>query len=302
MEISELNKIFHLKAKLFLNIFLLFINKYIFLDKQLYMKLKHSIMPKFATIVFKTASVFAGITFLLLLSSILFSFNPSINIRNKHFGIVGYEKGYIPTNFSSYKSFPDMSIKRTVKDSEFIIDHKSYTYTTTTQLDIPVIKSDTISTVYKDLGKNNLQVSGIIIEKGKLLIKPESLLQRLLLSIPLLLILLLVSFCCWQLSVFISNISKGNSFNLTNFKKLNKIGYTIIISYAGLLLFDTAINSNIRVFLRSSLKDFWTPFEYNFKIDAKLDIVWLVVGVLFIILATAFKSGHKLQQEQDLTV
>lgn len=268
------------------------------------MKLKHSIIPKLATIVFKTASVFAGITFLLLLSSILFSFNPSINIRNKHFGIVGYEKGYIPANFSSYKSFPGMSIKRTVKDSEFIIDHKSYTYTTTTQLDIPVIKSDTISTVYKDLGKNNLQVSGIIIEKGKLLIKPESLLQRLLLSVPLLLILLLVSYCCWQLSAFINNICRGNSFNLTNFQKLNKIGYAMIISYAGLLLFDTAINSksNIKVFLESSLKDFWTPFEYNFKIDAKLDIVWLVAGVLFIILATAFKSGHKLQQEQDLTV
>lgn len=265
------------------------------------MKLRHSILPKLATIVFKIASVFAGITFLLLLSSILFSYNPSISIRNKYFGIAGYEKGFVPVSFTSYKGFPDISIKRKT-DYGVFIDYKSYTNIHTTVLDKKAIQNDTITTIYKDLGRNNFQVSGMIIEKGKILIKPESLLQRLLLSVPLLLILLLVSFCCWQLSVFISNISKGNSFNLTNFQKLNKIGYTIIISYAGLLLFDTTINSNIRVFLRSSLKDFWTPFEYNFKIDAKLDIVWLVVGVLFIILATAFKSGHKLQQEQDLTV
>lgn len=267
------------------------------------MKAIQSLIPRIATLIFHMASIIAGLIFLILITSILFNFNPILNIKNKHLGISGYDKGFIPASFSSYKSLTDMSIKRKT-DSDSFIDYKSYTTTTTTQLNIPVIQSDTITTVYKDMSRNNFQVSGLIIEKGKILIKPTSMKQKLILSTPLLLILLMIFYGSRQIAIFLNNISKGNSFNLTNFQRLNKAGFAVIASYLFLFIYDAVINSTskITVFLESSLKDFWSPFEYNFRIDSKMDVIWLMVGVFFIILASAFKSGYKLQQEQDLTV
>ena len=196
-----------------------------------------------------------------------------------------------------------MSTKRKTASNSYI-DYKSYTTNSTTQLDIPVIQSDTITTIYKDIGKNNYQISGIIIEKGKILIKPTTMKHKFLLSIPLLLILILIFNCSRQIALFINNISKGNSFSPTNFQRMNNSGYAIIITYILLFVYDLIINSksSISVFLESSLKDFWSPFNYNFRIDSKMDVFWLFVGVFFIILASAFKSGYNLQQDQDLTV
>jgi hypothetical protein len=91
------------------------------------------------------------------------------------------------------------------------------------------------------------------------------------------------------------SIATGTPFTRANIKRLYIAGWTMI----GGALLTSLIPWIIELFLRSKLPDeIYFPFLLSLT-DAK---PWLIAGVVVLLVASAFKRGYKLQQDQDLTI
>jgi len=90
-------------------------------------------------------------------------------------------------------------------------------------------------------------------------------------------------------------IATGRCFVIQNIRNLRLAGWALIIT--------TLLPPVIALFLRLLLGN-RLPEEIYFPARLFLNDQkgWLIAGVIFLLLSSAFKSGYKLQQEQDLTI
>lgn len=248
-------------------------------------------------------SLVSGITFLLLLASLIFSFNPWIKTKNGGFGITGYDKESIPLNYESNSNLPDTSIYYKTKHGSGLFI-KSYLRSVRAEPQDSITYADTITTKYNDYEENKFEITGVIFQKGKILIKPRNIKEKIILSIPMLLILGLVCYGCWQIAKFLNYIVHGMPFASSNFHILLKVGWSIVLVFLTLFFYDLIISSksSIRLSFYSTIPNFRSPFSQGIQIKTRPNVSWLIIGCFLIILALAFKKGTKIQQEQDLTV
>ena len=121
--------------------------------------------------------------------------------------------------------------------------------------------------------------------------------------LPTIFLLLLMPYCFWQFALFLQSIQRGSSFDLSNYKRLRNIGLALLCYNLLLIVFDHYFSHfTILISFVSSKPDFRNPFYISGNPDLDYGISYFLAGCAFLILASAFKKGHQLQQEQDLTI
>ncbi|MES2004644.1 MAG: DUF2975 domain-containing protein [Bacteroidota bacterium] len=265
------------------------------------------------------ASILCAIMSLLMTCHIFFDFTLSDKLGNLS---MEYKKGIaVPVKFHSSPG-GDTSIlfraKRN-KDTTFFKvvrpDLNGNWGWIQEDFDIPLLSTDsvfyrdTIFSVYRTVNtsppwKDNWKsVSKLNFENGTAYIKPSSFYNRGLLLVPQVLFFMLLSYFCWQLAFFLDNIQRGQMFSFSNYARIRNLGISILI-YQILLFIIYLLENSYRITIdyESTIPNYRTPIHMDAEPDYHLGWSYLITGCILLIIAKAFYKGHKLQQEQDLTV
>ena len=150
----------------------------------------------------------------------------------------------------------------------------------------------------------DFKVSSANLTTAVFYVQPNKFWDRILLSIPRILPLLLIAFCAWQLLQLIRAIDSGTSFTQSSPKRIAGIGWAIL--FTGLILFILDILQNslasISLSFSSTIPNYRVPFDATAYKEGFPIFNWLVIGAIILIVAKAFKYGNQLQKYEDLTV
>ena len=106
----------------------------------------------------------------------------------------------------------------------------------------------------------------------------------------------LFAFIIWSLWGFVYEIRKANFFTSNNVKALNRVGVSLILLEV-IEWFNQLIGSYY--FRKIVLGEQSARFSVNFLPDLGS---YVVIGFLVLLIATAFKEGLKLKEDQELTI
>jgi Protein of unknown function (DUF2975) len=126
---------------------------------------------------------------------------------------------------------------------------------------------------------------------------------RVLLLSPLILFFSLIAFCAWQIARLLNDILAGNEFGNGNYTRLRNIGWGVIAYQLFLFLLQLAVENQV-VFITfySTIPNYRSPVDLVARPQIDCSFTWMIGGIILLILAYAFKKGHQLQLEQDLTI
>lgn len=244
---------------------------------------------------FLIVSVVSGIFCLVLTGSLVFGYNPYYISQsgNITLGFTDFKKG-IPVTLDFDNGFVNGDIQDIGNDS--IISRN------TTRLVYEVTAKSELDN--QEVGINKMEIfGGLKLTSGTIHIKPDSLRSRGILILPLILLLLISSFCLWQLGMFLHYIQSGESFDLSNYKRIKNIGLGLLVYNFLLWGLDMLFpHFSVVTNFESTAPGFRSPVVLAGQPALEYGLNWFLAGCLFLILASAFKKGHQLQKEQDLTI
>ena len=176
-----------------------------------------------------------------------------------------------------------------------------------------IIKADTFSVV---LEKNNwdqvglenkqrdAQLSELSFPTFTLFIKPNTKLQVFIFLLPAIIGYLIYAYVANQFAKFLHYIQIKETFNYINFKRLNNIGFSIIISTLFIYIYSFIVyRYNVSISFQSTLSKWHGSMFYLSGSPTSSGLgYYFLFGCVCIVIAKAFKRGFELQQEQDLTV
>jgi len=168
--------------------------------------------------------------------------------------------------------------------------------------------SDKIVSDFKVLNErsasNDIKLSGAKLNAAVFYLQPAKILDRLVLSLPGILTLLLIAFCSWQLLRIVNAIHSGNSFNQSSVKKIAGIGWAILVTFLLLFILDSLQNSVASVSLdfSSTIPNYRMPFQATAYKKSFSHWDWLIGGAIILLVAKAFRYGNQLQKQEDLTI
>jgi|GEM_PF-1542769 len=270
---------------------------------------------------FFVASVITGILGLILIGSLIFGYQPYYKSKLTNpsftFSFTDFVKG-IPLNLEFSDEILDTNINVQTKRSGISGSDtraiKKYLEKLTTNDYDQIVFADTIKLDYtisdwRDMKLVNFDskifdVTGNLkLKNGVVHIQPKTLKERSILVLPLIFLLLLMSYCFWQFALFLQYIQSGSSFDVSNYNRLRNVGLALL-SYNFLLIIFSHYFSHFSILISftSSKPDFRSPFHLSGTPDLDYEISYALAGFVFLILASAFKKGNQLQQENDLTI
>ncbi len=147
------------------------------------------------------------------------------------------------------------------------------------------------------------EVTNFFIKTFTVKVKPTSALQRFKLLIPGLLICLFLSYALWNLARFLQDVQHGYIFNPLNYKRLRNIGISFLLLGLIMLIFDFFLaNFSVGINFESTIKNWRSPFYASGSLENNFSFSYLAIGLIFLILSSAFNQGNTLQQDKDLTI
>ena len=268
---------------------------------------------------FFIVNVLSAIFSLILIGSLFFGYHPYYKTKSGWaFGFADFEKG-IPVDIKFNGSLPDTMINLQTKTggisggegtkiiNEYIENLKSKGDTT-------IIKADSITLGYEvndwsdwnNIKRNSKEfgiIRGMKFNSGSVHIEPVTFRGRFIFQFPIILLLLLMSYGFWQFAMFLQYIQSDSSFDPSNYKRLRNIGLALLWYNLILLVLDHYFYRLTFIIHRSSTKmEYGSYLTFSANPDLPYGLSYFLAGAIFLILATAFKKGHQLQQEQDLTI
>jgi hypothetical protein len=277
------------------------------------MKFINWIINRYLLAFLMLSSLLCGIAATILLCAALFNFNPYYEARNKKGGWTfgtDYRKGIPVTISVNACSLFDTSFFLTSSSHNGFYSNRTDLQNTVNQIKDSSQKINTVYTNYNTSYENgnyitsiNNGINGFHIPNFIVNIKPTSKFHRCLLILPNIFILLISSFSFWQICKFLQSIQLQKSFNSSNHKKLKNIGIVLIAYQLIIYIFDLFFNHyNVSVNFASTTPNWNSPMNLAGQPESHSSIWYIVIAGIFLIVAEAFKKGHNLQQEQDLTV
>jgi len=242
----------------------------------------------------KTLQWLLGITllgngFILLYSLIgisIFSWNSDQPAKEVKEGVVYWKYEY------------KISLKDYALGKEYKLDSLSKKTLITNYINLksakPVYSENAESFILKDQQKLSLgniaQQDGIRIP----LSESQYLGFKTLNILVLIIALVLLSFFTLILFRFNKEVGKGDFFITANIKRLKWLGMLIIVSFFSFHM----LNWCIRLFITKSL--LITGIQYNQSFS--LFPFELIIGLMLLVIATAFEKGKELKEDQQLTI
>lgn len=246
------------------------------------------------------------------------SFHPYIKTGSGSvFGFTDYEKG-IPFTTEGADRIPDTSLRLdyrlkgggtsslyTSRDGHGVNDEISREVIERHKEDT-LVAADTITASYywRYNDKPDPDVRGAEITSIRFFLWPRSLGRRLLLFLPVLVNLLALAYCSWQLSYLMELIVRGEAFRRRGSKRLARVAYTILLVQLFHLLYEFSgvYYSSIRIDFNANVKGFRMPVGLGGHSGSAIDLQWLLAGCILLIIAKGFERGDRLQENEDLTV
>lgn len=203
--------------------------------------------------------------------------------------IAGIIEPHLPDKHPFMKGLKQQQEKRTGKKIDRL---NSWSYPIDTFVFNPIITFRNIKPTYA-----NVEV------------KASSKRDRILLSIPEWINRLLTFLMMYQLLKILGNVTKNVIFDVKNIRRIQFIGF-IMIGFFLKTFFSTyfyhayvlsGFHTDLFHIPSANYRDYQN-ININFNVMEELKFINLYVGLITLILATIFKRGLALQQEQDLTV
>lgn len=262
-----------------------------------------------------------GIFSIVLIVSVFLGYPAYDDANTSHwsFGMKEFEKG-IPVDFKFTNSIEDTTITIQTKigsiggsDKHAIQEYLNQQLAITGN---QIVDVDTLTLRYevfdwRNMRNENLKLKknlfdikgGLKLNNETIYLQPGNLQERLILMFPIILLLFLMSYCGWQFAMFLQYIQSGSSFDQSNYKRLRNIGLALFY-YNFLLLFFNLYFLRFTVAIRfeSNKPGFKSPLNISGNPDLHYGYLYFMAGCIFLVLASAFKKGHQLQKEQDLTI
>ncbi len=150
----------------------------------------------------------------------------------------------------------------------------------------------------------DIKLSGAKLNTVVFYLQPRKFWDRLLLSLPGILTLLLVAFCSWQLLRIIAAIRSGSSFNESSAKRIAAIGWAIVFTVLLFFIVD-AVQTNvvaISMNFTSTIPNYRMPFQATAYKEGFSHLDWLIGGAIILLISKAFSYGNQLQKYEDQTI
>jgi hypothetical protein len=270
---------------------------------------------KIDPIIFRVARIGLAISMIVCLLSaivsiITLSFNLSGEIwvsKNTAIRLSEFGPG-IPFHATLGAAIPDSSIVSEKAGARSLHNYYSEDHTTKQAVLDSADYSDKILSDFKVLNgrssSEDIRLSGGNLNTAVFYIQSGKLWDRLVLSIPRILPLLLIAFCSWQLLLLVSAIHSGTSFTQSSPKRIASIGWAILITALLLFIFYLLQNSVDAISLNfsSTIPNYRMPFDATAYKENFSQWGWFIGGAIILLVAKAFSYGNQLQKYEDLTV
>jgi hypothetical protein len=150
----------------------------------------------------------------------------------------------------------------------------------------------------------DIKLGGAKLNTAVFYLQPRKFGDRLVLSLPRILTLLLVAFCSWQLFRLISAIHSGSSFTQSSPKRIASIGWAVLVTATSLFILDSLQNSVdfISLDFSSTIPNYRMPFQTTAYKDGFSQWHWLIGGAIILLVAKAFGYGNQLQKQENSTI
>jgi hypothetical protein len=151
----------------------------------------------------------------------------------------------------------------------------------------------------KDIRSIGARLDGVVVY-----LQPNRFRDKMVLSLPRILPLLLIAFCSWQLLQLVRAIHSGVSFTQSSPKRIASIGWAILLTALLLFILDLLQNSVTTIWLNfsSTIPKYRMPFEVSAYKEGFSELEWLFAGAIILLVAKAFSYGNQLQKYEDQTI
>ena len=151
----------------------------------------------------------------------------------------------------------------------------------------------------KDIRPLGARLDGVVVY-----LQPSKFGDKMLLSLPRILPLLLIAFCSWQLLQLVRAIHSGVSFTQSSPKRIATIGWAILFTALLLFILDLLQNSVTTIWLNftSTIPKYRLPFQLSVYKGGFSQLEWLFAGAIILLVAKAFRHGNQLQKYEDETI
>ena len=168
--------------------------------------------------------------------------------------------------------------------------------------------SDKISSdfrIYNNRAESNdIKLLGVKLNKAIFYLQPKKFRDRLVLSLPRILPLLLIAFCSWQLLQLVRAIHSGSAFTQSSPQRIARIGWAMLVT-ALLLFVLNLLQSNVNTIFfdfSSTIPNYRMPFELTAHKEGFSELEWVFAGAVILLVAKAFSYGNQLQKYEDSTI
>jgi hypothetical protein len=276
-------------------------------------------LDNFIVGLFSLGSIIITLFCLILLGAMLFGYNPYYQNKSTGsvFGFTNFVEG-IPIKIEFNNAVPDTAINiYTARQSALLgADGKfarKFVDSISASGQDSIVSSDTLTLRYElDNGQvkpagsasEQLRVAGSMnLRSGQLYMLASTKFQRGMLIMPILFFLCLIAYCFWQFSRFIHLIQSGHAFHRLNHTRIRNIGFALIAYNFLLLVLDkTFYQFGLLVSFESNGGSPGGSHTLSARPDLDYGFSYFISGCIFLIVASAFKRGYQLQQEQALTI
>jgi hypothetical protein len=226
--------------------------------------------------------------------------------KNRWIQLSDFSRG-IPCRVRFSAEFPDSTVLKKGRHST-LVENFDYDYRPPAEVFQDSIEYSnriaTVFTVYDRKGRIKEMRPNGKIESAVFYLNPTGSWDKFVLSVPRILPMLLLAFCCWQLYRILAAIYSGNSFIRASAKRMASIGWAILAVDLVFLVFDFFPNNigTIGVSFISDIPNFRMPFQPGFGVDSMFRVDWLFLAAVILLLAKAFRYGNELQNYEDSTI
>ena len=168
--------------------------------------------------------------------------------------------------------------------------------------------SDKISSDFKIYNyrseSKDIKLLGAKLDTAIFYVQPKKFWDRLVLSLPRILPLLLIAFCSWQLLQLVRAIHSGSAFTQSSPQRIARIGWAILVTALLLFILDLLPNTVNTIFFdfSSTIPNYRMPFQLTAYKEGFSELEWVFAGAVVLLVAKAFSYGNQLQKYEDATI
>ena len=149
-----------------------------------------------------------------------------------------------------------------------------------------------------------LNIATVELNEATVFVRPKNLLQKFLFGLPPTLYILMLGLIGFQIFRLLTSIYSKRFFEKRNYLRLASIGW-MMIGYNIIVYVLESIQQRsqwVMASFESTIPDYRMPFQLSGSLQSSVSFQMLILGLIILAFASAFRIGYHLQKDQRLTV